>query len=246
MKRLEIGHLPRLEFSCSEAMNTLATNLFYCGEDVRTIMLTSRYAYEGKSFVSMNLMRTLASLQKSVVLLDADLRRSKMMAQYQIHFGEGKHYGLAHYLAGMCELEDIVYETNVENAYIVPIGREVSSSLQLLSSSKMPELMEALSSQFDVVLVDTPPAGMIVDAMELAKYCDGALMVVGYNRGRKKDIAEVVANIAKTGCPVLGSVLNNVDFHSFTSRNHYYRSERYASYYKKGYVAYKPVGRKKT
>ena len=53
-----------------------------------------------------------------------------------------------------------------------------------------------------------------------------------------KDITEVVNAIRKTGCPVLGSVLNNVDFRSFTSRNHYYKSERYASYYKRGYTAY--------
>lgn len=240
MAYLEIGFLPKLDFSCNEALNTLATNLSYCGDDVKTILVTSRYAYEGKSFLSMNLMRTLTTLQKRVALVDVDLRRSRIMSQHQIHFPDEKHYGLAHYLAGMCEMKDIVYQTNIENAYLVPIGREVSSSLQLLSSNRMAPLMESLRQNFDVVIVDAPPAGVIVDAMEMAKYCDGALMVVSYNRGRRKDIAEVVKSIQKTGCPVLGSVLNNVDFRSFTSRNHYYKSERYASYYRKGYTAYGP------
>lgn len=240
MAYLEIGFLPKLDFSCNEALNALATNLSYCGDHVKTILITSRYAYEGKSFLSMNLLRTLASLQKKVVLLDVDLRRSRIMSQHQVRFQGENHYGLAHYLAGMCEIQDIVYQTNIQNGFLVPIGREVSSSLQLLSSSRMLPFMEELKKHFDVIIVDAPPAGVIVDALEMAKYCDGALLVVSYNRGRKKDITELVTSIRKTGCPVLGSVLNNVDFRSFTSRNHYYKSERYASYYKRGYAAYGP------
>ena len=235
MPCLEIGYLPALDFASNEAFDTLATNLSYCGSDIKTILVTSRYAYEGKSFTSMNLLRTLSSLKKRVVLLDADLRRSQIMSQHEIHFQEGPHYGLAHYLAEMCEIEDIVYQTNIPNAWLVPIGREVSSSLQLLSSDRTRILMETLRQHFDVVIVDAPPAGIIVDAIEIAKYCDGALLVVGYNRGRRRDIGDVVNAFEKTNCRVLGSVLNNVDFRSFTSRNHYYRSERYASYYKNGY-----------
>jgi len=238
MAYLEIGFLPKLDFSCNEALNTLATNLSYCGDNIKTILVTSRYAYEGKSFLSMNLMRTLTSLQKKVVLLDVDLRRSRIMSQYQIRFHGENHYGLAHYLAGMCEIDDVVYQTNLQNGFLVPIGREVSSSLQLLSSNRMALLMDTLRKSFDVVIVDAPPAGVIVDALEIAKYCDGTLVVVGYNRGRRTDIVELVKAIEKTGCSVLGAVLNNVDFRSFTSRNHYYKSERYASYYKRGYTAY--------
>jgi len=105
-------------------------------------------------------------------------------------------------------------------------------------------LMETLRREFDVVLVDTPPAGLIVDALEVAKYCDGALLVVGYKHGRTKDINDVIAQIRRTGCPVLGNVLNNVNFKSFSNRHYYYKSERYASHYKGGYSAYKPVPRK--
>lgn len=234
MTYIEIGYLPKLEFACAEAMNTLATNLSYCGEDVRTILLTSRYAFEGKSFVALNLMRTIASLQKRVVLLDTDLRCSRMVSSHRMRFADGNN-GLAHYLAGMCEIEDIVYQTNVENGYFIPIGRKVSSSLQLLSSKRMEKLMKHLSEHFDVVLVDTPPVGIIVDSLEIAKYCDGALLVVGYNRGHESDIKEAVDALEKTGCPVLGAALNNVDFNALTSKKYYYRSERYSSYYNSKY-----------
>ena len=82
-----------------------------------------------------------------------------------------------------------------------------------------------------MILVDTPPAGLIVDAVEIAKYCDGAVIVVGYNKGRGQDLSDVVANISKTGCKVLGAVMNGVNLKSFRNRRYYYRSERYSAYY---------------
>ena len=238
MPYLEIGYLPEGDYAFEESLNTLATNLSYCGEEIKTVLITSRYADEGKSFLSMSLLKTMAGLQKRTVIVDADLRRSKIMNQNQIHFRDEQHFGLAHYLAGKCEMDDIVYRTNIEDAWMIPIGREVSNSLQLLSSKRMAPLMEQLRKNFDVVIVDAPPAGVIIDAVEVAKHCDGALIVVNYNRGRRRDIAEVADAISRTECPVLGAVLNNVDFRAFTSRSYYYRSGRYDSYYKKGYKAY--------
>lgn len=244
MNQLEISKFPPLEYAPNEAFNTLATSLFYCGIDTKTILVTSRYAVEGKSYVSMNLMRTLASLNKRVVLLDTDLRRSGIIGQFRVRFDTTSPMGLAQYLAGMCRMDNILYETNIHNAYMIPIGREVSSSLQLLSSSRMMELMEQLRSSFDVVLVDSPPAGVIVDAVEIAKYCDGALIVVSYNRGKKQEVSEVKEAIEKTGCKVLGAVLNNVDFDSYSNRKYYYKSERYACYYNNQYYARSGKGKK--
>lgn len=237
MNYLEIGNFPPLEYASNEALNTLATNLFYCGTDVKTILLTSRYAVEGKSFIAMNLMRTLASLNKKVVLLDTDLRRSSIVGRFRLRFGSAKPCGLAQYLAGMCSIDDIIYQTNITNANLIPIGREVSSSLQLLSSDKMLSLMDRLTTEYDVVLIDTPPAGVIVDALEIAKYCDGALIVVSYNRGKKQEIGDLKKSIERTGCKVLGAVLNNVDFDAYSNRKYYYKSERYSSYYNDRYYA---------
>ena len=237
MNSLIITNFPPLEYSCNEALNTLSTGLFYCGVDIKTILITSRYAVEGKSFVSMNLMRTLASLNKRVVLLDADLRRSGIIGRFRIRFQGTGSMGLAQYLAGMCGIDDILYSTDINNAYMIPIGREVSSSLQLLSSERMSELLAWLRRQFDVILIDTPPAGVIVDAIEIAKYCDGALIVVSYNRGKKQEIGDLKQNLEKTGCKVLGAVLNNVDFDSYSNRKYYYKSERYSSYYNDRYYA---------
>ena len=78
MNQLSIGRFPELDYACGEAMNTLCTNLFYCGENIRSVLLTSRYEQEGKSSIAMNVMRTLAGYGKRVVLVDADLRRASV------------------------------------------------------------------------------------------------------------------------------------------------------------------------
>lgn len=231
MNHIEITRFPELDYSAAEAMNTLCTNISYSGADIKTILITSRYDCEGKTFVAMNLMRTMARLQKKVVMLDGDLRRSGVADRFRLQF-DGQHTnGLAQYLAGLCPMEDILYEAGIPNAYLVPVGREVLNSLQLLNSPQMPKLMEALREQFDILLVDTPPAGAIVDAIDMARYCDGSLIVVSYKRGKQKDIVDIRNMIDKTGCKVLGVVMNNVEFKSLSSRKYYYRSERYTTQY---------------
>lgn len=237
MKQLEIGRLPELDYAATEALNTLATNISFCGEDIRCILLTSRFASEGKSTTAMHLARTIAGLGKSVVLVDGDLRRSKLMSTYQITFqGGGTHnMGLAHYLAGQCEIDDVLYATNIEGAYMVPVGREVSSSLQLLTSARLGALFSHLRKIADVIIVDSSPVGVIVDGLQLAKYCDGAVVVVGYNQGHMRELVDLKENIEMTGCRVLGSVLSQVPATSYKNHKYYYRygyRKYYSSYYR--------------
>lgn len=231
MNNLQISHFPELSYACVEAMNTLCTNLSYCGTDIHTLLFTSRYEQEGKSSIVMNVMRTLAGYGKKVLLVDADLRCSNLARRYRFVFSGKETVGLAQFLAGMCTLDDAICQTNIPGAYILPAGRNVINSMQLLASARFAEMMNVLRQNFDVILVDTPPAGIIIDAIEIAKHCDGAVLVVGYMRGRGQELGEVAANIAKTGCPVLGAVMNGVNMKSFRNRRYYYRSEQYSTYY---------------
>ncbi|MBQ7850808.1 MAG: polysaccharide biosynthesis tyrosine autokinase [Clostridia bacterium] len=230
-----INRFPELDFVSLEAMNSLCTNLSYCGKNIRKIMITSRYASEGKSYVSMNLMRTLARLGKTVVLIDADLRASGIQAHYQLHYGNEKRYGLSEYLSGHCELGDILYQTNVPNAYLIPAGYEAPNPLELLDTEGMQNMVEWLGTQFDVVLMDTPPVGVLSDAVALAKFCDGTLLVIGYLKGRQQEIADAVKQIRQTGCSMLGAVLNGVKFKNLSNRHYYYSSERYSGHYSRHY-----------
>lgn len=235
MPYLEIAQFPENDFVSHEAMNTLCTNLSYCGTDVRKVMITSRYAGEGKSYVSMNLMRTLTRLGRSVVLVDTDLRASGIQTDYHLRYMTEKHYGLSEYLSGHCTVDDVVYQTNFPDAYIIPAGHEAPNPLQLLDTATMKGLVEWLSRRFDVVLIDTPPVGVLVDAVAMAKFCDGALLVVGYRKGSQNEISDAVKNIRQTGCKMLGAVLNGVKFKSLSNKHYYYSSERYSGHYSKRY-----------
>ena len=239
MNALTIRHFPPLSYACSEAVNTLCTNLSFAGENVKKIMLTSCHASEGKTFLSMNIMRTMAKLGKTVVLVDADLRRSMIGSKYGVQFQQEKPSGLAHYLAGMASENEIVYSTNIPGAYMIPVGREVSNTLQLLVSPRFDELLDSLAQRADYVIVDAPPLGAIIDAAEIAKSCDGTLIVVNYDGVRRQELVKVKEQLEQTGCPILGTVLNMVKFDNYLSKKYYYKS-----YYSYGYNAYDKTTRR--
>lgn len=230
MKSITITRFPELAYSGSEAINTLCTNLSFSGEHVKKIMITSSHASEGKSFLSMNIMRTMAQLGKSVVLVDADLRRSMITSKYGIKFEDPeKSYGLAHLLAGMVEEDEVIYQTNIEGAYMVPVGRDVSNPLQLLNSPRLGYFLERLAQNVDYVMVDAPPVGTVIDGAQIAKFCDGTLLVVNYNAVRRQELIDVKEQLVQTGCPILGTVLNMVDMDNYMSKKYYYKS--YYSHY---------------
>lgn len=224
MNNLTIRHFPSPSYSVAEAVNTLCTNLSFSGENVKKIMITSCHAAEGKSFLSMNIMRTMAKFGKSVVLVDADLRRSVINAKYALQFSDPERkYGLAHYLAGKAAEGDVIYSTDIDGAYMVPVGRAVSNPLPLLNTQRFERLLDDLSQQADYVLVDAPPVGTVIDGAQIAKSCDGTLIVVNYNTVRRQELIDVKEQIEQTGCPILGAVLNMVEYDSYLSKKYYYK-----------------------
>lgn len=236
MSRLIISHFPPLSYPCSEAVNMLCTNLSFSGENVRRVMITSCHASEGKSYLSMNIMRTMAKLGRRVVMVDCDLRRSTIVQHYGIQFPTGEEpLGLSHMLAGMADESQVIYDTDIPGAFLLPAGRNVSNSLPLLNSARFQALMRNLGNQFDYVIVDAPPVGILIDAAQIAKYCDGTLLVVGYNTVRRQEIIDVKAQIDQTGCPILGTVINMAEYDGYLSRKYAYKSyySRYGYYRKK-------------
>ena len=234
MKTVRITKFPKLSFIAAEAVNTLSTNLTFSGENMKKIMVTSCHASEGKSFVSMNLMRTMANFGRTVALVDADLRRSMISGNYGLNFSDEKPRGLAHMLAGMAGIEDIIYHTDIEGALLIPEGRDVSNPMPLINSPKLRELLDFLADNVDYVIVDAPPVGTVIDAAQIAKNCDGTLIVVNYNQVRRQELIDVRDQLEQTGCPILGTVMNQVKFDNYLGRKYYYKSY-YSNYgyYKK-------------
>lgn len=238
MKQLKITKFPALDYAGSEAFNTLSTNLSFAGENIKKIMITSCHASEGKSYLSINLARALAQRGKRVALVDADLRRSMINSTYGVRFEHDKSggSGLSHFLAGMVGIDEVVYQTDITNMLMVPVGREVPNPLALLSGRHFEELLDTLAKMVDYVIVDAPPVGVVIDAAEIAKVCDGTMIAVHYNDVRRQELLDVKQQIEQSGCPILGTVLNQVDYDNYLGRKYYYKSYyKYSRYKKYGY-----------
>ncbi len=220
MKTITFKKLPELDYAGREAVNTLCTNLTFTGGKYKKIMVTSVSSAEGKTFLSMQMLRTLSELGKRVVLVDADLRRSTIDATYRTQYADKEKLGITHYLARKCEVEDIFYSTDLRRAYYVPIGFAVSNSLTLLNSPRFASLLDQISQNVDYILLDVPPVGMIVDGLEIARSCDGALLVLGYNKVRRREIVDVRSQIERAGCDVIGTVINSVPMNIYSNKNY--------------------------
>ncbi len=232
MKKAVIRNNESMDYAGVEAMNTICSNLIFSGRNVKKIVVTSCTAGEGKSFLTLQMTQNLAKRGNKVILVDADLRRSYLIKRYAIET-DGEWRGLAHYLAGYDEVNDIIYKTNVENVYIIPTGRDVANPVQLLDSDHFKDLLEALSREFDYVLVDAPPIGLVIDAAEIAKYCDGSVFVVEYNKTRRRDVLDAKKQMEQSGCSVLGCILNKVTFETLSAKKYYNKS--YYSHYNSEY-----------
>ena len=234
MKSLTIRKFPSLNYGKAEAINTLCINLTFSGENVKKIMVTSSHATEGKSSLSMNIMRTMANMGRTVALVDADLRRSVIATDFGLKpDGGDKLLGLAHLLAGKASEDEVIYKTNIEGAYMVPIGSTISNALPLLNSLRLGELLDHLAEHVDYVIVDAPPVDTVIDGAQIAKSCDGTLLVVRYNTVRRQELIDTVDQLKATGCPILGTALTMVEYDNYISRKYYYKS--YYSKYGYGY-----------
>ena len=234
MKELRIGNLPELDYSGTEALNTICTNLLFSGRDEKKVAVTSGDSGNGKTFMSMHIAQNLAQRGKRICLVDADLRRSSMVRNYRLQT-EGEWTGLAHYLAGYNSLEDVVYRTDIEGLWIVPIGREIVNPVQLLEVGIFGEFLDQLAKNFDMVIIDAPPVGLVIDAAEIARCCDGVVLVAKHGHTHRKELISAKQQLDQTGCPILGCVLNDVTFDSISAKKYYNKSyySHYGDYYRK-------------
>lgn len=206
-----------------EAIKTLRTNIQYTGINTKAIMLTSCFPNEGKSDISFQLARELGKAGKRVLFLDADIRKSSFVGRYQI---ERKVNGLSQFLSGQIGGKELIYRTNYPGLDIVFAGPAVPNPSELLEQEAFASLLDIVREQYDYVIIDTPPAATVVDPIIVAKHCDGVIMVIESDAVSYKVAAKVKKSLTRSGCRVLGAVLNKVDMR----RDRYY--SKYDYYYK--------------
>lgn len=234
MNKLKVV-FPDLPYAVEEAMNRLRINVKFCGKNTKKILLTSCMPNEGKSTVSSYLWKMLAEAGFPTVMVDADLRKSVQMQRMQVeNVSETK--GLNHYLSGMAEYEDVIYKTNIENAYIVPCTQLLENPSPLLEDVRFRELLDRLAEEYRFVIVDTPPLGSVSDGALIASMCDGAILVIRAGETPKTMIKQSLYEIEQSGCKLLGTVLNRAE----VSTRGYGKYGKYGNYgYGYGY-GYEP------
>jgi len=205
--------VPKLNYHVEEAYKSLRTNLLFCGSDKKVIDITSCTEDEGKSTVARLLAISLAQTGKNVVLVDADMRKSVLTRAVRIQ-GHQKVNGLSLYLSGQVFINDILYKTNINGFYMIFTGQFPPNPAELLCTERFSLMVSSLRKAFDYVIIDTPPLGVVTDSAMVANDCDGAILVVESGAIGYPFAQDVVGQLRKADCPILGAVLNKVDIRS--------------------------------
>lgn len=198
-----------LHSPASQAYRKLRTHLIFtgAGAQVKTLMVTSPAASEGKSTVSSNLAVTFAQQHLRVALVDGDLRRSRLHHL----FGVERVPGLTEVLSGQAALEDVFRPSGIEGLTLVPAGTLVPNVSELLGSGGMRAALARLGELFDIVIVDTPPVLAAADAEILGGQADAALLVVRAGSTERQSAQYAVQQMRAIGVRLVGAVLNDPD-----------------------------------
>jgi polysaccharide biosynthesis transport protein len=205
----------------AEVFRTLRTSLLFFDPEhpAKTMLVTSSQAGEGKTATVVNLALSLAQQGARVLLIDADLRKPR--CHHALGLPEGP--GLSEFLLGEIELDELVraiplpgggrngHRAGTAHLDLVPSGRVLQQTTELLSSPRMRSALVALAERYDIVLVDSPPMFPVADASLLATMVDGVVLVVRGQRTPRHLTREAIARLRFMQAKVLGVVLNGVN-----------------------------------
>lgn len=197
-----------------------------------TILVTSSFSGEGKSYISTNMGAVLALAGKKTIILEFDIRKPKILSG----LGLNKGAGITNYLIGKVELKDVIQQVpEHENLFVLGCGPIPPNPSELLLTDKVTEMFKWLKENFDIVLVDTAPVGMVSDAMTLGKYADSTLYLVRQGHTFKKQVALIDEFYKEGKLPKLSIIINDVKMQAGYG---YYGYGRYGYGYGYGYGSY--------
>jgi polysaccharide biosynthesis transport protein len=197
------------------------------GQRVSSLLITGTTAGEGKTTIAANLAQAYAAAGERVLVMDADLRRPRLGKTFTENMTNGS-YGLSHYLNGVCELDQIIRETNIPNLSIISSGPASSRLAELLASSRMKGMLDSLSQEFDRVILDSPPFGVFADVLILAGQVDAVILVTALGRTHREDVRVFRRKLNEAKGFLLGSIVNKLDLSRY---NGGYHQKHYRSYY---------------
>jgi capsular exopolysaccharide synthesis family protein len=179
----------------SESFRNLRSSLFLkCAHaKSKVILITSSQPSDGKSFVSLNLASSIASVGYKTIIIDADMRRPNQHVKMRTE----NTVGLSNYMTKNAKIEDIIRKTSVENLFFISAGPIIPNPSELLESGGLDDLINHLKTTFEYIIIDTTPVGIVADATLVMKYATSILLVIRHNY-TGKEILKNVVSILKT------------------------------------------------
>lgn len=192
--------------SASEAYRTLRTSLLYTYVDTppKVIVVTSPGTREGKSTTCANLGVVLAQAGKSTLIIDCDLRRPVMHNIFELR----NLRGVVDILGETCSLQESRQEP-LPYLTVISAGTLPPNPAEILGSRRFTEFLDRARQEFEYVLIDTPPVGIVSDPLIVSTQADGVLLVVDAQRTRRGTLRQAVRSLMSVGTNILGTVMNN-------------------------------------
>ncbi len=180
-------------------------------KNYKSYVITSAIDSEGKTLTSLNLAIAMAHdlNNKSVLLIDADMRRGRV-AKY---LGLKSHPGLSELLQDTAESESVFVNPGVENLTIVLSGKTTKKPSELLNSKKMEQLLSMFKSKFDYIFIDTPPVMSVTDACILGPMVDGVLLVIQAGRTQRDVVKHAESRLYQARAKTIGFVMTKLEYH---------------------------------
>ncbi len=205
----------------------------------KTFVVSSAGENEGKTTVASNIAISLAQNGHSVLLIDADLRRPSVCGALDLNIPKDmKTYSLADVINGTCSAEKAIRYIERHKIFLLAGTHSVSDPAEVLSNPKMEEVLRVMRNEFDFIIFDTSPAGVVTDASILTNYVDAVVCVVREDHSPMSKIRMAFDDLSSGKAEIIGCIYNNVaSARGFGSYNRYYSSKRYGGY-KYGYYGY--------
>ena len=211
-----------------EYYNAIRTNIQFSGAQIKVIAISSVEAGEGKSTTSVNLAISFASVGLRTLLIDADTRNSVLSGTFK---SNEPYKGLSNFLSGNADLNETICQTDISGLDVIASGPVAPNPTSLLQNDNFRHLMEVARSRYDYVIIDTPPIGLVIDAVIIAHQADASLLVTAAGKIKRRFVTKAVEQLEQSGSQFLGVVLNKVDM----------TVDKYGSY---GYGSYGEYGKK--
>lgn len=192
------------KFAIVEGYKLARTNIVFTLSAGRSncFAVTSWSKGEGKSTATTNLAISFSKMDKKVILVDADLRRPNVTNLLNIE----KKVGLTDYLSGLSSYEDIICKDVLPNLDVITCGTIPPNPSELLGSAEMTSFVEMIKENYDYVIFDTPPVGVVADALLLNQYILGFVAVVRENTTTHKDVENLIQNITLAQSKIIGFI----------------------------------------